>query len=156
MASKGAVDPKTIIEMLQRLESQVPDFAHLTNAQIIAFRRAATLRPEWIETAVNAVGASEAVAGSIGSTYEELRQEIGDVPRWEEVEQALRAFLKGVASANLVRRHRIGLKALQVYGICRQLVRQPEHAQLLPYVEKMKEMNKLGRRKPKETGEGAP
>jgi hypothetical protein len=146
---EGLIDAQSLIEALQRYQSLIPDYTQLTNAEIIALRKAATLAPEWIEAAVYAVGASTAVEVAVGVTGEQLREEIADVNRWTGVEQELRALLKGVAAANLIRRHRIGLKALQVYGISRQLVRQPEHMNLIAVVDKMKQMNKLGRRKPK-------
>jgi len=46
--------------------------------------------------------------------------------------------LKGVGATNLVRRHRVGLAALQTYSISRQLIRQKEHVGLLPHVQGMK------------------
>ena len=82
-------------------------------------------------------------------------QQTVDADRWTAVEDELRAMLNGVAAANLVRRHRIGLTALQTYNICRQLVRQKEHAALLPPVQGMKRLNKFGKKHAKAAGGGA-
>lgn len=152
MASE-TVDPKTLVHALRNMESQIPHYRQLTQKQSLAIRRAATLSEAWINVAVNAAGESKTVQSSINATYEDLRQEMEEIPRWEEVEAMLKVLLKGVSAANVIRRHRVGLKALQIYGICRQLVRQPEHADLIPYVEKMIEMNKLGKRKKKDVGD---
>lgn len=67
--------------------------------------------------------------------------------RWNAVENELRTMLKGVAAANLARRHRLGLGALQTYSIARQLVRKKEHADLLPLVEEMRRLNPFGRKR---------
>ena len=61
------------------------------------------------------------------------------------MESEARSLLNGIVASNLVRRHRIGLTALQTYSICRQLVRQKEHARLLPHVQQMKGLNKFAR-----------
>jgi hypothetical protein len=53
-----------------------------------------------------------------------------------------------VAAANLLRRHRIGLTALQTYQAARQLVRSDEHAHLLPLVAEMKRLNRFGKKRP--------
>jgi hypothetical protein len=63
---------------------------------------------------------------------------------------------KGVAAANLSRRYRLGITALQTYAIARQLVRQSEHADLMPHVEAMKRASKFGRRRRAQAAEQAP
>ncbi len=137
-----------MVAALEQFEALIPDFGHLTNDQIIALRRVATLDPDWVDLAVIAVGASPTVEVVLGETYDALRNEIDDINRWGQVEQQLRGMLKGIVNANLVRRHRVGLKALQAYGIIRQLIRQPEHRNdLLSHYDKLKQMNKLGKRK---------
>jgi hypothetical protein len=87
-------------------------------------------------------------------TQETLWQDTDDSTRWTAVEDELRALLKGVAAGNLTRRHRLGLTALQVYSICRQLVRKPEHADLLPHVAEMRRHNRFGRKRRSEQPDG--
>ena len=65
----------------------------------------------------------------------------------DAVEDELKAMLAGVSAGNLVRRYRLGLTSMQAYYIARQLVRQAEHAVLLPYVKAMREANKFGRKR---------
>src|SRR5262249_43311911 len=62
---------------------------------------------------------------------EAMLAESPEAARWIAVEDELRAMLHGVATANLNRHSRLGMTALQAYGISRHLVRQPEHAHLL-------------------------
>lgn len=139
-----------MIDALRKLEAFIPDYSHLTNDEIIALRRAATLDPDWVTHAVNAVGASTTVQTILNETDEGLRDEITDITRWETVEMQLKVMHKGVHAANLVRRHRIGLKMLQAYGIIRQLIRQPEHrVDLQTHFGILQEMNKTGPRKKK-------
>lgn len=84
---------------------------------------------------------------AVGHTHVELREESDAAGRWTAVEDELRAMLKGVVAANLIRRHRVGLAALQAYSISRQLIRQKEHGDLLPHVQGMKRLSKFGRRR---------
>jgi hypothetical protein len=146
---RETIDAQSLVDALRRYEAMVPDYQHLSNAQIIALRKAATLDPEWVTIAIAAINTSTMVQSALGTNYEEMLREIDDIKRWTAVEGELRVFLKGVSNASLVRRHRVGLKVLQAYGICRQLVRQPEHQGLIPVVQQLQQMNKLGKRKPK-------
>ena len=150
MVSDDTIDAEALIAELQRYQTLIPHYTQLTEPERRAMWKASTLSPEWLDAAINAIGASTTVETAIGVTYDVLRVQLADLHRWESVESELRALLRGVASANLVRRHRIGIKTLQAYGICRQLIRQPEHMYLIPYVDLMKRLNKLGKRKPKE------
>lgn len=150
--TKQPMSATEMIAALQQYEELIPGFRHLTNEQIIALRRAATLDPDWVRMAVSTIGASATVQMAVGESHENLRLELDDIQRWEEVESQLWKMLKGLRNANLIRRHRVGLKALQAYGIVRQLIRQPEHRdELLTHYEQLQQMNKLGKRKKKES-----
>jgi hypothetical protein len=139
-----------LVAALREYASRIPHYTHLSNAEVIAIRKAASLDQDWIIEAVNLLGASPTIARALGSSAAELQAEINGTSTWSEGEQAARTLLLGISSANLVRRHAIGLKALQIYGIAQQLIRHPEHQDLLPYVEKLKQMNKVGKRRVKE------
>jgi hypothetical protein len=143
------IDPATLIATLNALEQRIPELRALTNAEIITLRKAASLNPDWVVHAVGTLGASDTIERAVGSTYDELLAEIDEANRWYAAETRLYALYKGVATANLIRRHRIGVKALQIYGISRQLIRRPEHNHLISRVETLRQMNKLGRRKKK-------
>lgn len=146
------ITPEEMLAVLEQLASRIPHFTLLTHEQSLAIRRAATLDPEWVGRAVFALDESPTIERAIGNSYEEVREEIEIDARWAVVESRLAVLMRGVKAANVLRRHAIGLKALQIYGIAKQLIRQPEHMHLIPLVEELTKMNKLGKRKPK--GEG--
>ena len=52
-------------------------------------------------------------------------------------ESELRALLRGVTAANVVRRYRLARAVRQVYKISRTLAEKDEFAQLVPHVESM-------------------
>lgn len=147
--TENTIDPAELLRALESYEARIPHFRQLTNKEIITLRKAATLDPEWVTKAISALGASPTAQSIVGATDEELLVELRDATEWALVEGKLRALLRGVAAANLIRRHRIGQKALRTYAITRLLVRDREHAALIPFVETLREMNKLGKRKKK-------
>lgn len=139
--------PAQIVEHLRMLRGHVPDFGPLPTPSSVALRTTSRIPAEMILAAINTVGAAEPIAAAIQSDAPFLRAERENVDRWSAVEDELRTMLTGVAAANLARRHRIGLAALQTYSIARQLVRRKEHADLLPHVENMRRANPFGRRR---------
>jgi len=143
-----AVTPDSIVEQLRNIRQQIPEYTQLSIPDAKAIRRVGHMNSDFVNAAINAVGASEIVQNAVGHTHVDLREENDEAGRWTAVEDELRAMLKGVVAANLIRRHRVGLAALQAYSISRQLVRQKEHADLLPHVQGMKRLSKFGRRRP--------
>jgi hypothetical protein len=151
---KPPVEPVELIAILREYASRIPHYTHLTNAEVVTMRKAASLDPQWIVGAVNLLGASPTIERALGNSAAELLGELSATMDWSEGEQAARVLLHGIASANLVRRHALGLKALQIYGIAQQLIRQPEHHDLRTHVETLKQMNKMRKRKGKGKGKG--
>ena len=140
--------PEQVVEQLRVMQQQIPEFVQLSDTrEIKRFRRLARLDPEFAEEGIGVVGASPVVQEAIGNTPEELHQAEDEIGRWAVVESELRAMFRGVAAANLVRRHRVGLVLLQAYNVSRQLVRQEEHAHLVPHVQRMSQVRKFGRRR---------
>jgi hypothetical protein len=136
-----------MVEQLRAMRVQIPDFSHLTSTSRMAAHVAANVDDRFAQAAFNAVGASNEMQTALRATPEALMAEKQESARWSAVEDELRAMLEGVATANLNRRYRLGLTALQAYSISRQLVRQPEHAYLLPHVQEMRRHNRFGRRR---------
>ncbi|MEA2491649.1 MAG: hypothetical protein QOH21_3441 [Acidobacteriota bacterium] len=139
--------PEQIVEHLRTLRPHIPEFGPLPVSDAQSLRRAAHVADDLVQAATNTVGASPLVATAIGKSADVLRIDREDVSRWSNVEHELETMLKGVAAANLGRRYRLGLAALQTYSITRQLVRQSENADLLPHVEAMRRVNTFGRRR---------
>jgi hypothetical protein len=138
--------PEALVEQLRVLRLQIPEYSQLTVSEAASLRRAATIDRKFMQATIDTVGASLAVQGALGKTPEGLQEEAADMERWTKVEAELRAMLQGVMAANLTRRHRMGVTALQTYSISRQLIRQPENLHLLPHVQEMKRLNRMGRR----------
>jgi hypothetical protein len=140
--------PDGVVDVLRLTHEHVPEFGPLAANDNKALRAASGADPQFVQATINTVGASKTVENMIGRTPEELRLETEEAARWTAVEDELRATLSGVAAANLVRRHRIGLTALQTYSAARLLVRSKQHAHLLPYVAEMKRLNRFGKKRP--------
>ena len=142
--------PEQVVEQLRVMQQQIPDFVQLQNGtEIRQLQRLAKISPEFAHEGIGAVGASTVVQEAIGNSPEQLHLAEDEIARWAVAESELRAVLRGVAAANLLRRHRLGLAVVQAYNISRQLVRQDEHAQLRPHVERMRRVRRFTRRRSK-------
>ena len=137
--------PEQIVEQLRILRQHVPDFGPLSLPSAKALRTTAKVPDDFVLASINTIGASPAIAQALASDAPALLAQREDAGRWSAVEDELGTMFTGVAAANLGRRHRIGLAALQAYSIARQLVRKKEHADLLPHVENMRRTNRFGR-----------
>jgi len=148
-AGSEPLTPEQLVEQLRILRQHIPDFGPLDVPDAVSLRRSASVRDEIIQAAANVAGASTEVSIAIGRNAEDMRAERLDIGRWKAVEDELWVMYKGVSSANLVRRHRLGTASLQAYFITQQLVRQREHAHLLPHLAEMRRVSKFGgRRRP--------
>ena len=141
------ITPEVLVAQLRAYRLQIPEYTQLTQVSSKALQAAAAVNIHFLHASINAVGTSSSVQGALSTSQETLWQESDKNARWTAVEDELRALLKGVAASNLTRRHRLGLTALQVYSISRQLVRKPEHADLLPHVAEMRRQNRFGRKR---------
>jgi len=142
------LSPEEVVQQLRTLRSQVP--IETPPEATPRPRRLATVNPQFTTAAINAVGAVDIVQNAVGRTDEDLRQENDIALRWTAVEDELRTFLNNVSQTNLFRRQRVGLAALQTYGICRQLARDTAHApRLAAHIAEMRRTNKFGRRSKK-------
>jgi len=147
--STGAtmLTPDQVVEQLRTLRGQIPEFVQLQAEEANRIRRLGTLNVDFARAGIGAVDASDIVQRAIGNTPDELYGAEDELSRWSNVENELRSLLRGMITANLVRRARLNAAALQAYGISKQLARQEDHADLLPYVERMKRLRKARRRK---------
>ena len=154
-AAEAATDtpmltPEQVVEQLRVMRQQIPEFVQLSNTrEIRQFRRLAKVNPEFAQEGIGVVGASPVVQEALGNTPEDLHQAEAEIARWAVAESELRSMFYGVAAVNLIRRHRVGLAVVQAYNVSRQLVRQQEHAHLLPHVQRMSQVRKFGRRRSK-------
>ena len=145
--SETQMNPEDIVTTLRDLRAHIPEYVQLPQTDALALRRASQVSPPFLQATLLAAAEFEPVAALLGRPVADQRQEAIDADRWLAVESEARALLNGVAASNLVRRHRLGLTALQTHSICRQLVRQKQNAQLLPHVQRMKQLNMFARTK---------
>jgi hypothetical protein len=143
-AAETPPDPKILIAQLRAMRDQIPEYTQLSIPARKSIRVVAGTNPDFVRASINSVAESPNVQQALGRTPEELRQETVEAQGWTDFEDELRALLDGVAASNLVRRNRIGETALAAYAITRRLVRQKQHANLLPHVETMKRLNRFG------------
>ena len=142
-----ALSPDEVVAQLRALRQQIGEVTPLTKQQRKALYAHAAVPNGVVQASINALGASDGVQQVLGQPVDEARQLAEDANRWIAVEDELRAMLKGVAGANLIRRQQVGLLSVQAYAISQQLVRDPRNASLLPHVEEIKRLRSLGRRK---------
>ena len=107
--------------------------------------------PAFVEAGLHAAARWDRTEAVVGTTAEALRQDADDVQRWDEVERELRALARGVAAANLERKHRLGKAILTLYSTIGILLRRPQESDvpLRPYYDDMKRALLATRKKPR-------
>src|SRR5687768_10591399 len=97
--------PEALVAQLRAYREQIPEYTQLTPVSSKILRAAAAANIHFIHASINAVGTSPSVQNALSTNEGTLWQEASDSARWTAVEDELRALLKGVAAANLTRRH---------------------------------------------------
>jgi hypothetical protein len=141
------VDPDTLIQALRYLQQCIPEFTQLSVREERSMMRAAHLDPGFIDIGIQTAEAWNEPADVLGFTGPELRREVADVRKWDEVERELRALTQGVAAANLRRKHRVGKAVLFLY----HLLRDGSRPHLRPYLDDMRRAYNRTRKKPRKT-----
>lgn len=150
--------PEAIVEQLRAINAQIPEVQQLTPQQRHVTRnRARTAKhSDILQTSISMIGTTDVIANAVGHEAPEVRAMCDESNRWAAVEDELRAMLSGVAGANLLRQQRLADIAERAYGVGLQLVRDPEHAALIPHVQEIKRLKKIGRRKKPATAPQTP
>lgn len=147
LAPEG-IPPGELVDRLRELQEQIPDFAPLTDAQRLSLMKVrAAISDAALQSSINLIGAWDGAEAALGQTYEEVRQYVDYTARWSTVEGQLKAMLRGVSDANLVRWARADQIATQAYLICQQLAKDPAYARLRPRIAEILRLRKLRRRK---------
>src|ERR1700682_2196887 len=107
--------PDAVLAQLMALRQQIPDFTQLQIPDAQTLRSAANVGPVFVRTAIDTVRNSDKVQSALGRTPDDLQREALAADKWWSVEAELRALLKGVSAANLLRRHKVGTAALPAY-----------------------------------------
>jgi hypothetical protein len=139
--------PEDVVALLRNVRQQIAEVTPLTREQRKALRTQAGLSNGVVQASINVIGASDLVQLALRQPADDVRKLVEEANRWTAVEDELRAILRGITGANLVRRQRVGFLAARAYGISQQLARDPGNADLVPHVEEIKRLKKLSRRK---------
>lgn len=156
MSDNNVVDLETLVQQARAMAAHVPEFTQLTVPQAQAMRVVARLNPDFIQSTLITLGASDYIAAALATTVAEARKEIDEADRWTALEAEIRSLYSGVKAANLVRRYRIAQRAFHTYQLAGQLVRLKQHAALLPYVQQMRRFMKLGRKRKRKGSDADP
>jgi len=150
------LSPDEVVREIRALRERIP-MPEPASATVSTRRRLSQVNADFVNASVGAVGVSEAVQKGLGRTDEELRQEIDAAGRWATAIDEMRKLLQSTEAANLVRKQRIGLAALQTYKICQQLARDESHQpRLAVHIAEMKRLNRFGRTRRKPAPEPEP
>jgi hypothetical protein len=144
--------PELVVEQLRAMVTQIPDIPALTPQERVLVRKRGRVPLVEMQAAINVVGASEIVTQAVGQPAADVQQQVVDMTRWDAVENELKSALKSVSDANLVRRQRVSLIAIQAYGVATQLARNPENVAIAEHVAEMKRLKAVRRRGKSATG----
>lgn len=139
--------PEAMVEQLRAMRAQLDEVTPLTSAQRRQLQGRMRMSNAELQASINALGASDNVSLAVGQPPAEVRRMHDESNRWTAAEDELRSLLNGVAGANLIRRQRVQLFAMQAYSICKQLARDPAHAMLLPHVQEIRRLRSIARRR---------
>ena len=156
LQSPEPLTPEAVAEQLRAMIPAIPGYVQLPKATARSRQSAARVDPQFIESAFAAIEASDPVRNGVGATSEELRTEADEASRWTAVRELLREMLKGVDTAILTRKHRVGSAALQAYGIAKAVSRRPDQSHLLVHIDSMKRWVRVGRKAKKDVATPAP
>jgi hypothetical protein len=132
------VEAKTLVAGLRYLQQRIPDYGHLSARETQSLMRTAYLDPEFVDVTIHAAGAWDGTKALAGRGAEELRREADEARQWDEVERELLVLAKGVAAANLKRKHRLGRALLDIYAMLGSNLKRGFYSELRPYYEEMK------------------
>lgn len=140
------VSPEAVIAQLRAVRAQMPPVTPLTPEQRKTLA-SQTLSIPVLQSSINVIGAHHMIEQAVGQPVDDVRALQTEWDRWKAVEDEMRSLLKGVSGANLLRRQRLLFIANQAYLFGSQLSRDPANADLVPHVQQIKTLRKLGRRK---------
>ena len=132
------VDAKTLVEGFRYLQHRIPDYTQLSVDEARSLIRVAHLDPEFLEVGIQTAGVWDETASVVGRSSDQLRREADEIREWDEVERQLTAVLKGIAAANLKRKHRLGSAILKIYNILGLTINLVHNRHLRPYFDDLK------------------
>jgi hypothetical protein len=141
-----AVTPDEIVRRLREVRDLMGTLTALTPAQKKTLRNGLARSEQVLHAQISLAATEPAISGMTASA-ERLHAMDDDAGRWTAVESELNAMLVGIQGANLIRRYRLASLASRSAQIGRALARDPEHNSLIPFVENVRALNRLARRR---------
>jgi len=141
------LDPETVVGQLRAMREQIGEVTPLSIGERRVLRRRAKTTNTILQASINVIGAFDKVSQAVAQPADAVRRLYDEANRWTAVEDELRTMLSGIAGANLVRRDRLALIAVQAYKVGTELARDPANALLLPHVQEIKRLRRIARRK---------
>ncbi len=135
------IDVAVVTRALRDLQQRMPDLVQLTTRERQSLANVANLDSAVIDRGLDLGAAWPDMKDVLGSSAEDVRAEIDQVSRNEELRRVLLAFADTLGATNLALKHRIGTTILQTYAIVGTALRNPEpdaYTHLRPYHEEMK------------------
>jgi hypothetical protein len=151
-----ALTPEETVQQLRALRDLIPEFVVLSRGEPTRLSSAATLDPEFVHASISAASLASPLLATAGQTPEEMRVELELTLRWSAVVDEIDGLRAGIVGAIATRRHRLGLTALQIYQVSRQLARKKEYATLQPHIDAMKRTSRFAHRRTKEETPATP
>lgn len=142
-----ALTPQAVVAQLRALQLQIPELAPLTFRERRFLQTSRRVPEGVVQATITMIEVSEGVRHAIGQDAEDVRLLVDDTVGWGAVEIELKAMLRGIADANLLRRQHARLTVAQAFGIVTQMVRNPENAALRPHLDEVKRLRGLARRR---------
>lgn len=131
--------PEEALAQLRNLQAQLPDVTELTARERTVIKRSTRINQAAIEASLGVLDVSDDVAHVVGQP-DDVRQLVGDSGRWVTFENELKATLRRVSDANVIRRKRIRVLAVQAYLIGQQVARTPGNGNLETHVTEVKRL----------------
>ena len=116
-STPAPIEPEALVEAFRYLQERIPDIVQLSIREERSMARAAYLDPEFVDAGIHAADVWREAKQVLLRSGAELREEADEIRRWDAVERELQALVKGVADANLKRKHALGRAILTVYRI---------------------------------------
>jgi hypothetical protein len=138
--------PDEAVTQLRAFQAQIPEITSLTKQERTILRNSARIPDTAIQASISVLDASDGVAHVVAQPAD-VRQMYEDNGHWATFENELKAMLQRVADANIVRRQRTRVIAVQAYQIGQQLSKTPGNEGLEVHVKEVKRLRAAGRRK---------
>jgi hypothetical protein len=147
MAGKTFTDPEELVQRIRAMTEEIPGFEHLTLAKARSLVASVKVTPEFLGIIMSALNASAVFRGALGEDPEAIRWAAEFHARYSSVIDEAASFERGMRTTAAIWTNKGCTMALQAYHIAQQLIRSPANAELIPYVQEMKRLNKRGKRR---------